>query len=76
MALPSRIEFEFRGLRLVALGVEFVRYREKPNEATWDLIYIMSDAGKNDITPLLTFTSQDAITDILVNHFEELYGSH
>lgn len=70
--MPTRIEIMFRGLRLIALGVEYEPATLKgPGNATWDMLYIYSDTGKNDITPLLGYVVKDSLTDLLVEHFEE-----
>lgn len=76
MPMGKRIEFEFRGLRLVALGVEYKRGRrpDELGEVNWDMLYIASDAGKNNLDPLLGFTVQDAIADQLASIMENSLG--
>lgn len=65
-------------MTLVALGVEYEPRVEATWDApaegdtlTWDMIYIESDVGKNDLTDLLTLSAQDAITDKLIDALQE-----
>lgn len=62
----------------MALGVEYEAWTpatwDNPPEAgtlTWDMLYIASDTGKNDITPFLTTVVQDRIEDLLIAEIAE-----
>lgn len=77
MRIP-RLSIDFSGMTLVALGVEYEPRVEATWDApaegdalTWDMIYIESDVGKNDLTDLLTLSAQDAITDKLIDALQE-----
>lgn len=71
----ASIDFEFHGLPLRALGVEYVpakTFMGKPgfDSATWDLLVIRTDKGLNDLTKLLKVSTQDEIVDILCNQLK------
>lgn len=77
MRIP-RLAIDFHGMTLVALGVEYepavASTWDNPAESaalSWDMLYIESDVGKNDLTDLLTLSAQDAITDLLIDALQE-----
>lgn len=77
--VPS-IEFEFRGLPLRALGVEYIpakTFMGKPgfDSATWDILVIRTDKGLNDITKILKASTQDEIVDVICNMMREQDGT-
>lgn len=74
--MPKTVSIEVKGLKLVALGVEYwpgapATWQDPPDPeyAEWDMVYIESDAGKNDLTPYLTTAMQDAIDEELCAYF-------
>lgn len=74
--MPSSIDFEFRGLPLRALGVEYIppkTFMGKPgfDSASWDLLVIRTDKGLNDVTKLLKASTRDEIEDILCAQLRE-----
>lgn len=69
----NSLEIHLGQIPLVALGVDYEPYVEgigdeppEPETVSWDMLYVSSDTGKNDITNLLTIAVQDRVEELLI----------
>lgn len=72
MMTTKTVSIEFRGLKLVALGVDYtpaepatLRDPAVGDDAVWDVLHIKGDVGCTDISPLLSCVTADAIVDVI-----------